>query len=224
MKLNHQSLAEKTADALLHKIHLENYRVGAKLPNEIELAEEFEVSRTTIRQAISILREKGYLNTIKGSGTFISDFTEKQEYLNDPLGLSLSYDKTKMIHDLLELRILIEPRCALLAAQNASSKDIENLMTICDEFDQLVENKESYVTKDMEFHQMIANSSGNLVLHNLIPYIHQMHVLTNEEYLNLHAKSVAKEHRKIAEAIRDRNGSEAFDAMYYHLVVLTNSC
>ena len=60
-KINYKSLPEKTADVISDMLYRENYRVGAKLPNEIELAKSLEVSRTTVRQAIKILTERNVL-------------------------------------------------------------------------------------------------------------------------------------------------------------------
>ena len=218
-KIAQKSLAEKTADAIINKLHVENYKVGAKLPSEVHLAEYFEVSRTTIREAIKILRDQGIVRTEHGSGTFVADF-QISDIIHDPLGLSLIYDQKKMILDLLDLRLLIEPKCASLATQNANRTDIQLIMKICDEFDELVDNHQNYVKKDMEFHQAIANCNGNLVLHNLIPYIHQMQILTDRATPTHRAKQTAKEHRMIAEAIRDHRGIDAYDLMLFHISII----
>lgn len=215
MKLNQKTLPERTADAILYMLHSENYRVGAKLPNELRLAERFDVSRSTVREAIRILQEQGALYTERGSGTFVKGISDVQE--TDPLGLSLVYDKKKLMKDLLEIRILIEPRCALLAAQNASRHDIELLKRICAELEELVKKGESYVQKDVEFHQAIANYSGNLVIHNLIPYIHQSQTLTDVLSGSRGKHSTVKEHRKIVEAIEHHRGADAYDGMLFHL-------
>lgn len=215
MKVNQKTLPERTADAILYMLHTENYKVGAKLPNEMRLAERFEVSRSTVREAIRILQRQGILETERGSGTFLKEVESTQE--TDPLGLSLVYDKRKLMKDLLEIRILIEPRCAMLAAQNASRHDIELLKRISAELEDLVQKGESYVQKDVEFHQAIANCSGNLVIHNLIPYIHQSQMLTDVMSVSRGKHSTAKEHRKIVEAIEHRRGADAYDSMLFHL-------
>lgn len=216
-QLNTKSLPERTADAISSMIHLENYRSGSKLPNELKLAERFEVSRSTVRQAIQILVDRKLVYVERGSGTFVAELSGD---LSDPLGLSTVYDKRKILMDLLDLRLLIEPRAALLAAQNASEKDGKLLLKICDEFDEMLGNDQNYVQKDMEFHQAIANCSGNVVLHNLIPYIFQTQLL----HLMITAKRrkhlTAQEHRRIAEAIVKHRGADAYDAMQYHLQMI----
>lgn len=219
-KLNTKSLPRRTADAIINLLHTENYRIGAKLPNEPELAEMFEVSRSTIRAALSILREKGIVYTRRGSGTFVADYRRENDPEYDPLGLSLVYDKRKLAMDLLDVRLMIEPRCAMLAAQNADARDIEKLIQICDEFDALVAAGKSYVEKDMEFHLAVANCSGNPVIHGLIPYIHQMQILTNRIAPRRRQMATASEHRRIAEAIRNRRGADAYDLMQFHLNII----
>lgn len=66
-KVNQKSLPERTADAVMSMLHHENYGVGQKLPNEIKMAERFEVSRSTIRQAEKILEQRGILVIERGA-------------------------------------------------------------------------------------------------------------------------------------------------------------
>ena len=113
-KIYHKSLPEKTADGISDLIYRENYGAGAKLPGEKELAARLEVSRNTVRQAIRILREKQIVEVRRGAGTFVS---ARRGLSDDLLGLSLVSDKKKLVRDLLELRLLIEPRMAALAAE-----------------------------------------------------------------------------------------------------------
>ena len=216
-KVNQKSLPERTADSIMSMLHHENYGVGQKLPNEIRMAERFEVSRSTIRQAEKILEQRGILDIERGAGTFVSGSMGMNE---DPLGFSLIYDKTKLARDLLELRLLIEPKSASLAAQNAKRQDTELLFRLCDELEAMVAAGENYVRKDMEFHQAVANCSQNAAIHNLIPYIHQMLVLHDSISTNRHMEETVKEHRRIARAIAQRRGADAYDAMEYHLMVI----
>lgn len=215
--INQKSLPERTADAIAVMLNTENYSVGAKLPNELQMAERFEVSRSTIRQAEKLLAEQGILEIERGAGVFVSG---KLGVENDPLGFSLVYDKQKLAHDLLELRLMIEPKVAALAAQNAHPKDIQLLYRLCDELEMLVRSGRNYLQKDMEFHQAIANCSGNYAVYRMIPYIHQMQLLHDAITPEHHLNATVAEHRKIADAIAHKRASDAFDAMQYHLMVI----
>lgn len=215
--INQKSLPERTADAIAVMLNTENYSVGAKLPNELQMAKQFEVSRSTIRQAEKLLAEQGILEIERGAGVFVSG---KLGAENDPLGFSLVYDKQKLAHDLLELRLMIEPKAAALAAQNVRSKDIQLLYKLCDELELLVRSGQNYLKKDMEFHQAIANCSENYAVYRMIPYIHQMQLLHESITPERHLDATVAEHRKIADAIAHRRASDAFDAMQYHLMVI----
>ena len=72
-KVNQKSLPERVADAIMTMLHMENYSVGSKLPNEYALAERFEVSRSTLRQAEKLLESRGILRIERGAGVFLSE-------------------------------------------------------------------------------------------------------------------------------------------------------
>lgn len=216
-KINQKSLPERTADGILMMLHLENYSVGQKLPNELKLAERFEVSRSTVRQAEKILKEKGVLEIERGAGTFVSGKLEA----DDPLGISTVYDKQKLARDLLELRLMIEPKAAALSAKNAKRKDILLLQKLCSELEDLVLHEENYVQKDVEFHQAVINCSGNLALHNLIPYIYQMQLL-HDSFSEKRYVETVREHWEITKAIAEGREMDAFNAMEYHLILIRN--
>ena len=127
-KINYKPLPEKTADAISDMIYRNNYRVGAKLPNEIDLAREFEVSRNTVREAIRILVSRNVLEVKRGSGTFVS---ARLGLTDDPLGLSLICDKKKLVRDLIQIRLMIEPKMASMAAEYATFDEIRALEENC---------------------------------------------------------------------------------------------
>jgi len=214
-KVNRQSLAEKTADAILNMIYCDNYAIGAKLPGEHELAGKLEVGRNTLRQAIRILVSKKILEVRRGAGTFVS---KRLLISDDPLGLSLTYDRKKMTADLIQLRILIEPKMASLAAENASAKEINDMLSICDEMEWLFQRGESYLLKDLEFHTLIAAASRNLVVSNIVPSIHQALLLQFNIPRELLGSKTLAYHRAIAEAIKKGRGSDAYDHMLMHLM------
>ena len=214
-KINYKSLPEKTADVISDMLYRENYRVGAKLPNEIELAKSLEVSRTTVRQAIKILTERNVLEVRRGSGTFVSS---KLGMSDDPLGLSMICDKDKLVMDLLEVRLLIEPKMAALAAENATAGEISQLKDICRRMEEACRKGENYYETDMEFHTFIAGCSRNLVIHSLYPAIcHTIILQENVTHDRLKERTLAA-HRRICEATAAHKGTAAADAMTAHLI------
>ncbi len=214
-KMVHRSLPERTADAISDLIYRENYSSGAKLPGETELAARLEVSRNTVRQAIRILTEKQVVEVRRGAGTFVS---LRRGLSDDVLGLSLVSDKKKLVQDLLELRLLIEPRMAAMAAERATAAEIARLREMFAEMKAAWEAGRNYFEQDMEFHTYIAGCSGNLVVHNLLPSIQQAILLQENVTARRLGERTVEAHRRILSAIENRRGCQAHDAMTAHLI------
>ena len=81
-------------------------------------------------------------------------------------------DKERLARDLLEFRILIEPRTAALAAQHATEDDVAELEYLCSSVDELISTGRPHLERDQEFHTCIARCSGNIILPKLLPIIH----------------------------------------------------
>jgi len=213
--IKYKSLPEKTANVLSEYLYRENYQVGAKLPNELILAEQFEVSRNTIRKAIQMLADKHILEVRRGSGTFIA---ERARAVEDPLGLLMYADEKQLTGDLLDVRLMIEPKIAALAAENITAKQIHELEDICDRLEKAVSSGENYYEIDIEFHTFLAGCSRNLVIHNLYPAITQGIMLQERLYVTRNSESTAAAHRRILEAIKAHRPTEAEYAMQLHLI------
>lgn len=213
--IKYKSLPEKTANVLSEYLYRENYAVGAKLPNELVLAEQFEVSRNTIRKAIQILADKNILEVRRGSGTFVA---ARSGAVQDPLGLLLYADEQQLVRDLLQVRLMIEPKTAAMAAENISAKDLRQLASLCDRLDRAVLAGENYYEIDIEFHTFLAGCSKNLVIHNLYPAISEGILMQESYYEMRNGTSTSEAHRRIYEAIRDRRPTEAEYAMRLHLI------
>lgn len=214
-EMQHKSLPERTADVICDMLYRENYQVGAKLPGELALAQMLEVSRNTVRQAIRILAGRGILEVERGSGTFVSS---KLGMSDDPLGLSMILDKEQLIKDLLEVRLLIEPRIAALAAERRTIEELHQLKNICVRLEKAYNQGENYHELDMEFHTFLAGCSKNLVVHSLLPAICQTILLQESVIRARMGKQTILAHRRICEAVARGSGSEAHDAMMVHLV------
>lgn len=214
-EMRHKSLPERTADVICDMLYRENYRIGAKLPGELKLAGMLEVSRNTVRQAIRILEAKGVLEVERGAGTFVS---AKLGMSEDPLGLSMIMDKERLIKDMLEVRLLIEPRIAALAAERRTQKELGQLKDICACMEKAWGQGDNYYELDMEFHTFLAGCSKNLVVHSLLPAICQTIILQESVIQARMGKQTILAHRRIYEAVARGKGSEAYDAMLIHLV------
>lgn len=162
-----KSLAVRVAEALRKEIIEERLKPGDKLHSESELMEQFKVSRTTVREAMKLLKAENIVEIKRGNGTFVSDKTGITE---DPLGLRFS-EKPELLAELLEARIVIEPRLMELAVFRATPEDIECVRHIIERMEQKEEPDAEYTALDVEFHTQIAKCAHNKVLETVVPVI-----------------------------------------------------
>ena len=208
-------LSSKLSEELLNYIRSENLKPGDRLPNESILAKKMGVGRSSIREAMKLLASRNIVTIRQGSGTYIS---QTPGMVDDPLGFSFIADKQKLAQDSLEVRFLLEPAIASLAAQNASEEDIALLRRLCQEVEDLVQLGQDHTQKDIEFHTAIALSSKNVVVPRLIPVINSAIPLLIELTGNTLKQETIDTHRALADAIAAHNAAAAHDAMYLHLV------
>ena len=165
------------------------------------------MGRSTIREAVKLLSSKGIVEVRQGSGTYVVTTVKG---LSDPLNLRSVQDKNALAFDLVNLRLLLEPGIAEIAAQNATDEDIERVET-------KIHNGDRYIEDDIAFHTCIAESSKNLVVGQLIPIIDTAVMM----FVNVTHKKLIDEtimtHRMIAEAIARHDPIGAKSAMVMHL-------
>lgn len=206
---------EKALDGLIQLIRKNNYQPGDKLPTEIELSEILGVSKNMVREALRVLVSRNIVVIRQGAGTFIS---EKRGVVDDPFGFSLVKDKRKLTKDILQIRSVLEPPIAALAAQNGTDEDFEELKKILCDLEQAMLNKEAYFEIDAKFHQKIAECTHNMLMSNLIPVISAGIDLFSREVAEQEYEETMRSHRGIYEAIVNRNSVEAQQRMMYHIL------
>ena len=211
-------LLTRAVEKKIIKIIKENYmQPGDKLKNEYELAELLNVSRGTIREAIKSLISRNILEVRQGAGTFVSN---KNGVPEDPLGLTFISDikeDKKVALDLLDIRLMLEPEIAALAAVKGTTKQIKTRLEQCKIVEELIKKGEDYREADILFHKRIAQCSGNRVIENLIPIINSSVSLTINLTEDVFRQNTYKEHRAVAEAIASGDSLGAKCAMIVHL-------
>lgn len=211
----HKSVVDITVDRLIRYLQDEGLDDGDRLPNERTLSVLLDVGRSTLREALQRLSARNVLEIKRGVGVFVS---YKHGVADDPLGFTLIKDKERLVRDLLEFRIMIEPRVAAMAAQNASPEEVEELESLCDAVDDLILNEKPHQQADQEFHTRIARCSGNIIMPKLLPIIHGAIALFVQETGGQLRDETMRTHRSILNAIRSRDSVAASDAMYLHLI------
>lgn len=214
-----KTLAEQVADGIMNLIQETPYKAGDKLPTEKELCERTGAGRNTVREALKILASRNVLEIRQGAGTFVS---EKQGISDDPLGFSMVNDHVKLTKDLLQVRIMLEPQIAALAAQCAKEHEIRELEEILEEMEAAMKKREDYSELDTKFHTKIAQCTHNIVMENLLPVIGKGVAVFAKEVAQTEYDRTWISHRKIFCYIRDHKPFEAEMEMQYHLLYNTS--
>ena len=214
-----KTLAEQVADGIMNLIQETPYKAGDKLPTEKELCESTGAGRNTVREALKILASRNVLEIRQGAGTFVS---EKQGIPDDPLGFSMVNDHVKLTKDLLQVRIMLEPQIAALAAQCAKEHEIKELEEILEEMEAAMKKREDYSELDTKFHTKIAQCTHNIVMENLLPVIGKGVAVFAKEVAQTEYDRTWISHRKIFCYIRDHKPIEAEMEMQYHLLYNTS--
>ncbi|MCP1110349.1 GntR family transcriptional repressor for pyruvate dehydrogenase complex [Lachnospiraceae bacterium PF1-21] len=217
--IKNRLLAQEVEERIVSYIFSEPIPVGGKLPNEFKLGEMFGAGRSTVREAVKSLVSKGMLEIRRGSGTYVADNSRP---LEDPLGLGGIEDKISLALDLVDVRIMLEPGIAGLAALNATKEEIITLEKLCDLVEKKIKNDEPYIQEDIQFHAYIAECSKNKVVEQLIPIIDTAVLM----FVNVTHKKLIDEtimtHRNVVEAIKERDPVGAKTAMMMHMTFNRN--
>src|SRR5215210_7858931 len=136
-------------------------RPGERLPPERELVGRLGVSRTVVREALNLLEARGLISIEHGRGAVVSGGSTHA--VRDTLGLLLRV-RPKALWELLEIREILEVEIAGLAAERAEREDVREMRGQLDRMETLIDAPEGYVDADVEFHALLARSTGNEVL------------------------------------------------------------
>lgn len=201
------ALPMATAQKIKMMIIQREMKPGDRLPTEKELTELFDVSRSTLREAMKFLRAENVVVIRQGSGTFVSAGTGIGE---DPLGLHFT-DQENLIHNLFETRMMIEPEIAGLAAMRATPHDIRNLERLVAEMNQMEVNSKATAEMDIQFHKAVAECTHNDVLVRITPIINESilrsHVETQDDLASF--QRAKRSHLGICKAIAAGDYMEA---------------
>ena len=134
------------------------WKVGEKLPSENELAEIFQVSRVSIRQALQSLSSRGLIETRVGNGSYV-----RQPGLGDLMDSSipLLYLSEDSFRDVMEFRMLFEGPVAEMAAVRTTEEQLQKMETLYQQMLESANNPQENSRIDFEFHQLIGEMSGN---------------------------------------------------------------
>jgi GntR family transcriptional repressor for pyruvate dehydrogenase complex len=191
-------------------------RPGERLPPECELCDQFEVSRTVVREALLILRQMGLLESRRGVGTFVSEAIP--ERVSDAVVRLLEVHQVS-VWDVHELREILEPALAALAAQRAGEEDLREIVAAMEGLQEEGADQDRFIEADLDFHAAIADATQNSVFRVMLLPI--LDVSLESRRLGVAIPGAVQlatvHHQRIVGAIRAGDAPRARATMIEHL-------
>lgn len=216
---SHGRLYQELARRLMQDLAGGRYAVGDRLPAERDLAEEYEVSRPTVREAIIALEVQGLVEVRIGSGAYVRRLPGKEE----APGFNISG------FELTEARMLFEGEAAALAATQITDEELAQLEQLVADIAQENSSADGTEEADRNFHLAIARATRNTAVFETIERLWELR-RTSPASVQLHAlartaniKPVVNEHTAVLDALRAHDAEAARTAMRAHLAAVLDS-
>ncbi len=190
---------------------------GDQLPAERELAQQLGVSRTAVREAVKALREKGLVEAYSGRGTFITDGTSHAARQSFDLMVKIGQQESSA--NLAELRLILEPGIAALAALRIEEEYLVAMRDAVAVMDRSLKDPAAYIEADLDFHLALAETVANPLILSLIDSIVGLLREQRIKIFNVEGGPQRGQvhHKRILEAMEQRNPEMARSAMSAHL-------
>ncbi|BAO89501.1 MULTISPECIES: FadR/GntR family transcriptional regulator [Caballeronia] len=219
-KIPPRALSDTVAQQLQKLIEKGSFAATGKLPTEAVLAQEYGVSRTVIREAISRLKNEGMVEPRQGSGVFIVERAGIR-----PLRIDYAQAaEPGAVVQILALRRAIEAEVASEAALRRTDDHLAAIESALGRIDEAVRAGKDGVAEDVAFHREIANATGNPYFLKTLTFLNQyleagtLVTRGNEALREDFMRQVRDEHAAIVEAIRARDPAAARTAAQTHLI------
>ena len=214
VKSSSKTLPERVADQIRQLIIERHMECGDKLPNEFELAQQLNVGRGSVREAVKLLVARNVLELRRGKGTFIADNTG---VVDDPFGFAYLEDEPRLANELMDIRRQLEPWIAAKAAEQANDQDIAELRVLQYKVEELIQSGQDHLAADQQLHIRIADCTDNRVLRELVPVItYSVHLFGNLTQRRLRQETIDT-HAAVVDAIAAHDPEAAREAMQEHL-------
>jgi len=212
-----QKRSDRVADQLEALILDSQLRSGERLPTENELARQYGVSRTVIREAVRSLAAKGLVQVTQGSGTVVREMTNEQA--SQSISSVLKQNARRVdIEKLLEVRRMLEVEIAGLAAERRNDDDLEALAETVARMER--EEERGFVENDIAFHASLAHATQNEFFEILLNSLADALIQVRHVALNIPGTPARAlgHHRAIMQAVVQGKPTRARDAMEKHLI------
>lgn len=213
------TLAQGVVAGLKSRILDGSLPAGTKLPSEAELIEEYAVSRTVVREAVTRLRAEGLVETFQGRGSYVLAVPEPTSFTVEASAIRSHADVLAMI----DFRLGVESEAAYLAATHRTDDAAEAVRAALEAFS--AADPEGAVEADFAFHRAVAAASGNRFYLDLLDSLGPMMIMLPRTRLPdefsltdaAHVERVRREHDNVAAAVIAGDPETARAAMRVHL-------
>ncbi|MEI6667195.1 MAG: FadR/GntR family transcriptional regulator [Acidobacteriota bacterium] len=211
-------LYQQIVEQIEQSIRSGQLKNGDQLPPERDLAHQFGVSRTAVREAVKALCEKGLAEALPGRGTFIVDGTSK--VIRQSLDFMINVGQPEGAAMLTDVREIIEPEIAARAAARVDEKQLAAMRDAVAAMDAMPADPDAYIEADLDFHLALAEAAQNPLVLTLIDSIVG---LLREQRTRIFDSEDGPargqfHHRRILHAVETGNPDEARQAMREHLL------
>jgi len=211
-------LYQQIADDIERLILEGTYQPGTRLPGEHELAEQYEVSRNVIREALKRLKEHGLVMIRTGSGAYVSLPSTKS--VAEALGRLIRHNAEGIsIAHFYEIRRMLEPPSAQMAALRHEPADLEVIIAALQRMEHNRNDSTAWTNADLDFHLAIAAATHNPLVRSILdPLTASLRKVIAAGHVDPSGIRAGLEaHRRILEAIRRHDGEDAYQSMMNHL-------
>lgn len=193
-----KNLEEKILDLISERLES-----GGKLPTEKQMVEEFGVSRPALREALSIFEASGVITTLQGSGRFVQT-PNVSAHLADTWSILLRA-KPHMLVELLEIRAILEVNTLAKVVERVTVGQLQELGQQVAAMKEKAARGEDFVAEDRQFHRILYDTTGNVLLEQLLTAFWDLYVKSNIEPKHPDSKAMADQHGKILDALTKRD-------------------
>jgi GntR family galactonate operon transcriptional repressor len=215
-RVRRRGLHREVVDVLGQRIVRGDYRPGEVLPNESDLGLTLDVSRTVVREAVKVLASKGMLSSRPKTGTRVLERANWS--LIDPDVLTWQVDVAadmSLFRDLSDVRSIIEPQAASLAAARRTAAEGEQLSELLAELDSAAEDTDRYIAADLALHASILRATHNELLARMTGTIRVALAASRRISVKVPGgpRGAMPLHRAVVAAIRNGDPAAARDSM-----------
>ena len=212
-------LSEQIAKYLTSEINNGSLGEGEKLPSEASLCDQFNVSRTVVREAIGRLEYDGLIESRRGTRAVVANPHSRRVFrIDQPAVLDISD-----LRQLYEFRLIIEGSAVVLATKRCNRNDLRALKVCLQSMEDADNKGIDGVAANVRFHQLIAQASGNTYLRDFMMFLHDkittMLTLDRDQIQSANIqRTIHKEHNAIYTAIKKKTAVKARKLLENHII------